>query len=101
MASSGKELTCPRCSANKFFSQRALSVRLNSQSCLNHSIWGATLNSAKHKCHTTSTTNAKLASSIFDSINKRHFSGSTRKDHSLSIINFAISQLFIIESISS
>ena len=90
MATSVKELICPRCKTGNWFSQRALTVHLNSELCQNLSLWRFSTNSAKRK--STFGSNSKFASSILDNMNKRHHSGLSRNVHCLSV-NPSLSQL--------
>ena len=78
MASSAKQLICPRCKTGNFNSERALNIHFNfnSESCQNLSLWAFSSKSTKQKF--TFGSNLKFASSILDNINKRHHSGLSR-----------------------
>ena len=87
MASSVEELICPRYKTH-FFSKRALTVHLNSESCRNLSLWGLTSKSTNVNVHLvvmqnfliqflTTSTNAIILdclemSSVFPSIHHYH-----------------------------
>ena len=95
MASSAKQLICPRCKTGNFNSERALNIHFNSESCRNLSLWRLTSNGTKRKSSFGS--NTKFASSILDSMNKRHHSGLSRNVHCLST-NPTLSQLSSLPS---
>jgi hypothetical protein len=95
MASSAKQLICPRCKTGNFNSDRALTVHLNSESCRKLSLWGFTSKSTKRK--STFGSYSKFASSILDNMNKRHHSGLSRNVHCLSV-NPSLSQLSSLPS---
>jgi len=95
MASSSKQLICPRCKTGNFNSDRALTVHLNPKSCRNLSLWGLTSKGTKRQSTLGST--AKFASSILENINKRHHSGMSRNVHCLSV-NPSLSQLSSLPS---
>ena len=95
MASCAKQLICPRCKTGNFYSERALNIQFNSESCQNLSLWAFSSKSTKRKC--TFGSNSKFASSILDNINKRHHSGSSQNVHCLSV-NPSLSQLASLPS---
>jgi len=95
MASSAKQLICPHCKTKNFNSDRALTVHLNSESCRKLSLWEFTSKSTKRKSSFGS--NTKFASSILDSMNKRHHSGLSLNVHCLST-NPTLSQLSSLPS---
>ncbi len=95
MASSAKQLICPRCKTGNFNSEHALNIHLNSESCQNLSLWGFTSKSAKRK--STFGSYSKFASSPLDNMNKRHHSGLSGNVHCLSV-NPSLAQLSSLPS---
>jgi hypothetical protein len=95
MASSAKQLICPRYKTGNFNSERALNIHFNSESCQNLSLWGLTSNGTK--CQSTFGSDTKFASSILDNMNKRHHSGLSRNVHCLSV-NPSLAQLSSLPS---
>jgi hypothetical protein len=95
MASSAKQVICPRCKKGNFNSDRALNIHFNSESCRKLSLWGLTSKSTKRKSKFE--INTKFISSILDNINKRHHYGLSRNVHCLSV-DLSLSQLSSLPS---